>query len=403
MTFTEFVKKVAESSQKEQIPETDTKYRFKEIMFEITRKCNLKCAHCLRGKMQPVSMSKEVIDKILEAASGIDIISLTGGEPFLEPDLIEYLVDKIIEKDFDVTHLATVTNGTILNDRGIRCAKAFDRFAEWRSQKDEGQKEWYCAIEVSNDQFHGSDVEKAVEFYKACTNHTLVSKQEHKNGEIVVSPYGNAQVNHLSKVVRVSDEIYRHRLFIDENNCVNCSVRLSHDGKLGFFDCNEWEIIDQNIIGDIMNESLEMILERNQWQEYQCREMKLINMCKRILLDYEEGTKNYKVAEATIQCYEMIKDKRNEIHKELPYLDYITICNLVDFMMDSFSSGKWLKYLYGDAAPERLTDEMLDNYFKMCVDRNVQNRKKGKGKAREVPFDASVEHYDFCVYGVNGI
>lgn len=66
-------------------------------------------------------MKKEVIDKILDSSEGIKEIFFTGGEPFLEPDLIEYVVDQVIERDFDCLGVSVITNGTIMNDNGIRC------------------------------------------------------------------------------------------------------------------------------------------------------------------------------------------------------------------------------------------------------------------------------------------
>ena len=38
----------------------DTKFKFAYLSLEITRKCNLKCAHCMRGDTQHLSMSTEI-------------------------------------------------------------------------------------------------------------------------------------------------------------------------------------------------------------------------------------------------------------------------------------------------------------------------------------------------------
>lgn len=392
----EFMKILTDVSQKEQLPKTNTKYKFSQITFEITRKCNMKCAHCLRGKMQPVSMSKEVIDKLFEVSKGIDSIFLTGGEPFLEPDIIEYLVDKIIENDFDVSYLGVITNGTILNDRGIRCAKAFDRFADWRSQKDEVQQEWYSNIEVSNDAFHDSDVDKAVDFYKACTHHTWVYKQKCDGS---VSPYGNALDNHLSNTIRVPDEEYKYRLLIGKEDYVHCILDLTYDGKLAFIDCKEWSVIDKNIIGDIMNETLDVIMERNQWEEYQCREVKLLNASKRAMLENKESSYDYIMAKYAIQCLEKVKKVRSRAHRMLPYLDYVTICYMADCLMELNTSRQWMKFLYGDAQKlSEVTEEFLENFIEQCTEENSRRRKNRMDKARCVPFDAVEEHCTFCEY-----
>lgn len=35
---------------------------FDEIAIELTRRCNLKCAHCFKGEAQDVDMPNEIID-----------------------------------------------------------------------------------------------------------------------------------------------------------------------------------------------------------------------------------------------------------------------------------------------------------------------------------------------------
>ena len=41
------------------------------LVIEVTRKCNLQCAHCLRGEAQDIEISEAVIDKIFHDLSGV--------------------------------------------------------------------------------------------------------------------------------------------------------------------------------------------------------------------------------------------------------------------------------------------------------------------------------------------
>ena len=70
------------------------------LAIEMTRRCNLKCTFCAKGEPQDLDISKSIIDKTLDEMQGVFINSLrvSGGEPLLVPELIEYLLDKIIEK-----------------------------------------------------------------------------------------------------------------------------------------------------------------------------------------------------------------------------------------------------------------------------------------------------------------
>ena len=38
------------------------KILYRKVMLEITRRCQLKCAHCMRGDAQNLDMSEEIID-----------------------------------------------------------------------------------------------------------------------------------------------------------------------------------------------------------------------------------------------------------------------------------------------------------------------------------------------------
>lgn len=41
------------------------KYILNNIAIEVTRKCNAKCSHCMRGESQNIDTTKEIIDSIL--------------------------------------------------------------------------------------------------------------------------------------------------------------------------------------------------------------------------------------------------------------------------------------------------------------------------------------------------
>jgi organic radical activating enzyme len=57
-------------------------------MLEVTRRCNLKCAHCLNGDAENVDMPEDVFRKILNTFDEIYEIQFSGGEPLLVPDLM---------------------------------------------------------------------------------------------------------------------------------------------------------------------------------------------------------------------------------------------------------------------------------------------------------------------------
>ena len=160
---------------------------FRRIMFEITRRCNLRCAHCFRGDPQNVDISEEIIDKTLDQISSCLSFDVTGGEPFLVPDKLEYLVDGIIKKKMRFTSFSLVVNGTILDERAQRSVAAINRLATylyediypqaWASvgkefdfEKEVPEDDIRISISVSVDEFHHNNPDEAVAYYKSLTN-----------------------------------------------------------------------------------------------------------------------------------------------------------------------------------------------------------------------------------------
>ena len=76
------------------------KMKLMHLIIETNRQCNLNCTHCMRGDAQDLTITPEIIDKLLDQIDFIVELDLTGGEPFLHPEIIEYLFDGIIKRDF---------------------------------------------------------------------------------------------------------------------------------------------------------------------------------------------------------------------------------------------------------------------------------------------------------------
>lgn len=89
------------------------------LSFEITRRCNMNCDFCSRGKAQNIDITPAIIDKALDEVKNcyINSLRLNGGEPFLNADMIKYLVDSIIEKHIMIGRVCVFTNGTIKNEK----------------------------------------------------------------------------------------------------------------------------------------------------------------------------------------------------------------------------------------------------------------------------------------------
>lgn len=97
------------------------------LSLQVTDACNLACSYCYFYKKDPVTITKDVIDRsidLLERECDQDSegwhINLFGGEPTLCPDLIEYICSQALMRAGSVNKKAgfsLTTNGTRFDQR----------------------------------------------------------------------------------------------------------------------------------------------------------------------------------------------------------------------------------------------------------------------------------------------
>jgi len=120
-------------------------YRFDNLVFEITRKCNMKCRHCLRGAAQNKTMSKEVMLQSLRNVSHIHSVTFSGGEPTLALDIIWHFIECCKMLNIYVGNFYIVTNGKVYRRELEDVCEALYNFC----------RDNECsALTVSDDEFH---------------------------------------------------------------------------------------------------------------------------------------------------------------------------------------------------------------------------------------------------------
>ena len=55
----------------------------KNLCIEITRRCNMRCTHCMRGDAESVDIPLKHISNLLRHVRHIHHFNITGGEPSL--------------------------------------------------------------------------------------------------------------------------------------------------------------------------------------------------------------------------------------------------------------------------------------------------------------------------------
>jgi len=85
---------------------------FNHLTVEITRKCNAKCEHCLRGDAQNLTMHREFINHLAYNITGVTDLTFSGGEPSLAIPEIQHFLGQLDRGHKSIkSQLYIVTNG----------------------------------------------------------------------------------------------------------------------------------------------------------------------------------------------------------------------------------------------------------------------------------------------------
>jgi organic radical activating enzyme len=138
------------------------KLTFEYLTIEVTRKCNMRCAHCLRGDAQDVDIDYKHIDDLLDQVEVIGHLDVTGGEPTLNLDALEYILNGLCKRGIPLCEFGLYTNGLIYSERFVKlikwCKQIIDvSCSNCLKNGNEYQPQRYlsrCNVGVSLDRYH---------------------------------------------------------------------------------------------------------------------------------------------------------------------------------------------------------------------------------------------------------
>lgn len=124
------------------------------LIIEITRRCNMKCEHCMRGAAQPRDITTVTLERLLRPIRAIDTLTFTGGEPSLKPDIMMQALDICKRYHVVVNKVYLVTNGKKVTDEFLDAVMAWHKYTV------------LCAIGRSDRMVSGDD---AAHFLRLCS------------------------------------------------------------------------------------------------------------------------------------------------------------------------------------------------------------------------------------------
>ena len=132
------------------------KIKLSNLVLETTRRCNMKCEHCLRGPAQSIDMDRQIINRITCDVDYIYSLTLTGGEPTLYADAIRYLREGMYFNKCSLGYFWMTTNARFFKPE-------FYEEIVWLYGVCYEQEA--CVLTISGDQFHQRRSNVAYEKY----------------------------------------------------------------------------------------------------------------------------------------------------------------------------------------------------------------------------------------------
>lgn len=144
---------------------------FNEVELQLTRRCQCKCKHCFRGEAEQKDITPDVIDAFLSQTEMIGLLHITGGEPTLNLDMMQYFLDQLYKNGVLLMKMTIETNGYEMSERFVDLIKQYSEMIKICHSMDLKKPEiqHLISVSISNDKYHideGCQPEKAYEFYE---------------------------------------------------------------------------------------------------------------------------------------------------------------------------------------------------------------------------------------------
>lgn len=238
------------------------KIHYTSLQFELTRRCNQECAHCCRGEAQNLDLTEEIVDQFFEKNDihSIGRLLFSGGEPTLNGRILDYIVDKLIEKDITVDMFMLGINGLSYSEELVT---GLNKLRDYILLKSETNKRCPGFLMVSQDQFHKEADADVIKKLSKLSYLSPIIKNNLDEKDIL--PYGRAFTNNLSKQTPNLEELTNHQKnykinkYEGENYLIIYYQYIAANGNIINSGCQSYELMDEYALGNVREDKIEEV------------------------------------------------------------------------------------------------------------------------------------------------
>lgn len=125
---------------------------------EITRRCNMKCIHCMRGEPQNLDMNLTYIEEVFKNTAYIGVLHFSGGEPALNIPVLEGSLELAKKYNVMILNIDIITNGKEVPDSFIDIVKQWKKYCSlFNANQQEG---FYLTIDPFHEEIDLKNIKK---------------------------------------------------------------------------------------------------------------------------------------------------------------------------------------------------------------------------------------------------
>lgn len=222
------------------------------LIVEGTRRCNMKCPHCLRGTAQRVEMDTRIANIVTRQLSLVHCITFTGGEPSLNAEIIREFQYGFMFNDCTLGRFWVTTNARLYKEE---FANALENLYSLCCDRED------CCLTISGDQYHFRQSDRAInEYSELCffSNERMRMIEDDaiiNEGYAKKNQFGYREITPRKTIKEYS--LYADQLFIDDTIYINALGDV-------LLDCDmSYQTQKKHVLGNVLKESLKDILIRN--------------------------------------------------------------------------------------------------------------------------------------------